>query len=215
VRIVIAEDMALMRAGLARLLADRGFEVVGEAADAPTLLRLVERARPDAALVDIKMPPTHTDEGLRAASEIRTRHPGTAVLLLSSYLDSRYAATLFASYPAGTGYLLKERVGDAGVLSDALRRIAGGECVLDPTIVNRLLNRAREPGPLDELSPREREILALMAEGRSNQGIGHKLFVSPKTVETHVHAIFRKLGLEATEDYNRRVLAVLAYLGGD
>ena len=211
-RIVIAEDMALMRAGLARLLADRGFEVVGEAADAETLLRLVERARPDAALVDIKMPPTHTDEGLQAAATIRERHPGTAVLLLSSYLDSRYAATLFAGYPAGTGYLLKERVGDAGVLSDALRRVAAGECVLDPTIVNRLLNRAREPGPLDELSPREREILGLMAEGHSNGRICELCFLSPKTVESHVRSIFIKLGLDDAAASSRRVLAVLTYL---
>jgi DNA-binding NarL/FixJ family response regulator len=211
-RIVIAEDMALMRAGLARLLADRGFEVVGEAADAETLLRLVERSRPDAALVDIKMPPTHTDEGLQAASTIRERHPGTAVLLLSSYLDSRYAATLFTGYPAGTGYLLKERVGDAGVLSDALRRVAAGECVLDPTIVNRLLNRAREPGPLDELSPREREILGLMAEGHSNGRICELCFLSPKTVESHVRSIFLKLGLDDAAASSRRVLAVLTYL---
>jgi DNA-binding NarL/FixJ family response regulator len=211
-RIVIAEDMALMRAGLARLLADRGFEVVGEAEDAETLLRLVERARPDAALVDIKMPPTHTDEGLQAAATIRERHPGTAVLLLSSYLDSRYAATLFAGYPAGTGYLLKERVGDAGVLSDALRRVAAGECVLDPTIVNRRLNRAREPGPLDELSPREREILGLMAEGHSNGRICELCFLSPKTVESHVRSIFLKLGLDDAAASSRRVLAVLTYL---
>jgi DNA-binding NarL/FixJ family response regulator len=211
-RIVIAEDMALMRAGLARLLADRGFEVVGEAEDAQALLRLIERTRPDAALVDIKMPPTHTDEGLQAASAIRERHPETAVLLLSSYLDSRYAAALFASYPAGTGYLLKERVGDAGVLSDALRRIAAGECVLDPTIVNRLLSRAREPGPLDELSPREREILALMAEGHSNGRICELCFLSPKTVESHVRSIFLKLGLDDATASSRRVLAVLTYL---
>jgi DNA-binding NarL/FixJ family response regulator len=211
-RIVIAEDMALMRAGLARLLADRGFEVVGEAEDAGTLLKLVERTRPDAALVDIKMPPSHTDEGLQAASTIRERHPGTAVLLLSSYLDSRYAATLFAGYPAGTGYLLKERVGDAGVLSDALRRVAAGECVLDPTIVNRLLNRAREPGPLDELSPREREILGLMAQGHSNGRICELCFLSPKTVESHVRSIFLKLGLDDSAASSRRVLAVLKYL---
>ena len=213
-RIVIAEDMALMRAGLARLLADRGFDVVGEAEDGEALLRIVERSRPDAALVDIKMPPTHTDEGLHAAAAIRERYPGTAVLLLSSYLDSRYAATLFASYPAGTGYLLKERVGDAGVLSDALRRIVGGECVLDPTIVNRLLNRAREPGPLDELSPREREILALMAEGHSNGRICELCFLSPKTVESHVRNIFMKLGLDDSAASSRRVLAVLTYLRG-
>jgi serine/threonine-protein kinase len=213
-RIVIAEDMALLRAGLARLLADRGLDVVGEAEDAEALLRLVARERPDAALVDIKMPPTHTDEGLRAAAAIREHHPETAVLLLSSYLDARYAATLFGSYPAGTGYLLKERVGDAGVLSDALRRLAHGECVLDPAIVNRLLNRAREPGPLDELSTREREILALIAEGHSNRRICELCFLSPKTVESHVRKIFMKLGLAESPDSSRRVLAALAYLRG-
>jgi serine/threonine-protein kinase len=212
VRIVIAEDMALMRAGLARLLADRGFEVVGEAEDPQTLLRLVARERPEAALVDIRMPPTHTDEGLRAAAAIREQYPGTAVLLLSSYLDARYAATLFTGYPAGTGYLLKERVGDPGVLSDALRRIGHGECVLDPSIVQRLLNRAREPGPLDELTAREREILSLMAEGHSNKRICDELVLSPKTIESHVRNIFMKLGLPESPDSSRRVLAVLAFL---
>jgi DNA-binding NarL/FixJ family response regulator len=214
VRIVIAEDMALMRAGLVRLLAERGFELVGEAADAETLLRLVERLQPDAAIVDIKMPPTHTDEGLRAAAAIREHHPGTSVLLLSSYLDARYAASLFESYPAGTGYLLKERVGDAGVLADALQRLRHGECVLDPAIVNRLLNRAREPGPLDQISPREREILALMAEGHSNKRICELCFLSPKTVESHIHSIFMKLGLQESPHSSRRVLAVLTYLRG-
>jgi DNA-binding NarL/FixJ family response regulator len=214
VRIVIAEDMALMRAGLVALLADRGFEVVGEAQDANTLLQLVERTQPDAALVDIKMPPTHTDEGLQAAAEIRERHPGTAVLLLSSYLDIRYAATLFESHPVSTGYLLKERVGDAGVLTDALRRLSQGECVLDSAIVTRLLNRAREPGPLDELSPREREILGLMAEGHANRRICEICFLSPKTMEGHVHSIFVKLGLSDAAGSSRRVLAVLTYLRG-
>jgi len=213
VRIVIAEDMTLMREGLTQLLTERGFDVVGEAADATTLLRLVTRAAPvDAALIDIKMPPTHTDEGLRAAAAIRERHPHTAVLLLSSYLDSRYAATLFAGHAAGTGYLLKERVAHADVLGDALRRIVGGECVLDPAIVSQLLNRAREPGPLDELSPREREILALMAEGHSNGRISELCFLSVKTVESHVHNIFVKLGLDDSAASSRRVLAVLAYL---
>ncbi|HEY3613777.1 MAG TPA: response regulator transcription factor [Gaiellales bacterium] len=213
-RVVIAEDMALMRAGLVRLLEDRGFELVGEVADAEALLRTVERLRPDAAIVDIKMPPTHTDEGLVAAATIRERYPDTAVLLLSSYLDARFAAELFEHYPAGTGYLLKERVGDVGVLADALQRLRNGECVLDPAIVNRLLKRAREPGPLDELSPREREILALMAEGHSNKRICELCFLGQKTVETHIRSILMKLGLPESPDSSRRVVAVLTYLRG-
>jgi DNA-binding NarL/FixJ family response regulator len=170
VRVIVADDEVLLREGLARLLTEAGFEVIGKAADAVELLRLVERRQPDLAVVDIKMPPTHTDEGLVAAQEIGERHPDIGVLVLSHYLEPRYAMRLLEDHPRGAGYLLKDRVSDLAVLADALRRIAEGECVIDPTIVSRLVARRRS-GPLHELTDREREVLALMAEGHSNEGI--------------------------------------------
>jgi DNA-binding NarL/FixJ family response regulator len=212
VRVVIADDETLLREGLARLLDDAGFQIVGKAASAEDLMRRVERARPDVAIVDIKMPPTHTDEGLVAAEEIRGSHPTVGVLVLSHYVESRYAMRLLEEHPARSGYLLKERVSDVAVLVDALLRIDEGECVLDPTIVSRLIGRPREESPLDELTERELEVLSLMAEGHSNEGICKKLFLSPKTVETHVRHILGKLGIGDTPDYHRRVLAVLAFL---
>jgi DNA-binding NarL/FixJ family response regulator len=212
VRVVIADDETLLREGLARLLEDAGFQVVGKAATAEELLRRVELTRPDVALVDVKMPPTHTDEGLVAAEEIRGSHPKVGVLVLSHYIESRYATRLLEEHPERSGYLLKERVSDVAVLVDALQRIGEGECVLDPTIVSRLIGRPRESSPLDELTERELEVLSLMAEGHSNDGICRTLFLSPKTVETHVRHILGKLGIGETPDYHRRVLAVLAFL---
>jgi DNA-binding NarL/FixJ family response regulator len=212
VRVVIAEDMALLRQGLAMLLTSAGFNVLGEAGDADELLSLVARTVPDAALIDIKMPPTHTDEGLRAAATIRERHPETAVLLLSSYLEARYAEALLASHPARSGYLLKDRVYDAAALGDALRRVVAGECVVDPEIIGQLLRRGRERNPLDALTEREREILSLMAQGHSNDSIRAKLFISRRTVESHVASVFTKLGITESPDSSRRVLAVLTYL---
>jgi len=214
VRVVIADDEALLREGLARLLSDAGVDVVGAVATAAELLHRVELTRPEVAIVDIRMPPTHTDEGLVAAGEIRESHPATGVLVLSHHLESRYAMRLLEEHPERSGYLLKERVSDVAVLVDALRRIDDGECVLDPTIVARLVRRSREPGRLDDLTDREREVLSLIAEGHSNDGICQALFLSPKTVETHVRHIFMKLDLAQTSDYHRRVLAVLAYLRG-
>jgi DNA-binding NarL/FixJ family response regulator len=213
-RVVVADDETLLREGLARLLVDAGFDVVGRAGTADELMRRVELTRPDVAIVDIRMPPTHTDEGLVAAHEIRTRHPAVGVLVLSHYVESRYAMRLLEDHPEGSGYLLKERVSDLAVLVDALERIADGECVLDPTIVSRLVRKPRDESPLGELTARELEVLALIAEGRSNDSICKQLFLSPKTVETHVRHILLKLGIGETSEYHRRVLAVLAYLRG-
>jgi DNA-binding NarL/FixJ family response regulator len=211
-RVVIADDAMLMREGTARLLEDAGIEVVGKVDDAEKLIRTVALEHPDVAIVDIKMPPTHTDEGLVAAEEIRRSYPEVGVLVLSQYLESRYATRLLEHHPEAVGYLLKERVSDIAVLKDAIQRITERECVLDPSIVARLVTRPRHKGPLDELTDREREVLALIAEGRSNHGISQILVLSPKTVEAYVGRIFSKLGLDETPDYHRRVLAVLAFL---
>jgi DNA-binding NarL/FixJ family response regulator len=211
-RVVIADDEALVREGLARLLEDTGIDVVGRAANASELMRMVAARRPDVALIDIRMPPSHTDEGLRAAQEIRRRHPEVGVLVLSHHLESDYAVQLLEETPERAGYLLKERVSDVAVLLDALRRITEDECVVDPTIVARLVSRRRAQGPLDDLTQREREVLALIAEGHSNGAICSSLYLSPKTVEGHIRQIFLKLGLRDSPAHHRRVLAVLAFL---
>jgi len=211
-RIVIADDEVLLRDGLDRLLTEAGFEVVGKAGTAQELRREVELAHPDVAIIDIKMPPTHTDEGLIAAQEIRASNPDVGVLVLSHYLQSRYAMRLIEQHTGGVGYLLKERVSGVGVLADALVRVHDGECVVDPTIVARLLGHARRASPLSQLTERECEVLAQMAEGRSNQGICARLMLSPKTVEGHVRNIFMKLGVGESADDHRRVLAILSYL---
>ena len=211
-RVVIADDEVLLREGLERLLLEAGFDVVGKVGTADELRRKVELARPDVVIVDIRMPPTHTDEGIVAAQEIRQSHPEVGVLVLSQHLESRYAMRLIEEHPGGTGYLLKQRVSNLGVLTDALMRLRDDECVIDPTIVARLVKRARPAKQLAVLTARERDVLALMAEGRSNKAICAQLFLSPKTVEAHVKHIFMKLGIEASPDDHRRVRAVLAYL---
>jgi DNA-binding NarL/FixJ family response regulator len=211
-RVVVADDVMLVRSGLARLLVDAGVDVVGEAGDADELMRSIARDAPDAAIVDIRMPPTHTDEGLVAARRIRQWHPGTAVVLLSQHLEPRYAQRLLADQPGGLGYLLKERVSDIAVLVDALLRVTEGECVIDPTIVARLMQRRRPDSPLLRLTPRETEILGLIAEGRSNAGVARELHISERTVEAACGQLFRKLDLEPSPDTNRRVLAVLTLL---
>jgi DNA-binding NarL/FixJ family response regulator len=211
-RVVIAEDTALLRQGLARLLADAGVEVCGESGDAERLLELVEAEQPDAAVVDIRMPPSHTDEGLVAAAAIRERHPTVGVLVLSQYVDAGYALRLMDGAERGCGYLLKDRVTDAAELVAALERVAAGETVVDRQLVDQLLSRRRGPSPLDELTAREREVLGLMAEGLTDRGIAERLWVTPKTVETHVRHILHKLDLPAGATYNRRVQAVLAQL---
>jgi DNA-binding NarL/FixJ family response regulator len=212
VRVVVADDAMITRHGLVQLLREAGIDVIAEAEDADTLLLKVSATRPDAAIVDIRMPPTHTDEGLVAAKRIRSQHPDTAVLILSSYIEPRYAMQLLEEHPERVGYLLKERVFDIAVLVDALRRLDEGESVVDPTIVRRLLGRQRQASPLEELTGREREVLELLAEGLSNRAIAQRLVVTERTVEAHVKQIFGKLDLTASPDSHRRVLAVLAYL---
>jgi DNA-binding NarL/FixJ family response regulator len=211
-RVVIADDAPLIREGIANLLLEHDVDVVRQVDDAEALLEAVAAERPDVALIDIRMPPTHTDEGLRAAREIRARYPDVAILVLSQHLEPEYALRLVEEKPAGAGYLLKERVGRIEQLLEAMERVAAGECVVDRAVVDELLARPRRADPIDELTPREREILALMAEGRSNQGICRELWLSPKTVETHIRGAFTKLGIAAAPEDNRRVLAVLAYL---
>ena len=211
-RVVVAEDTMLTREGIVRLLEEAGIDVVAQAEDAATLIRHVRLERPDAAIVDIRMPPTHTDEGLVATQQIRAEHPETGVLVLSHYVEPEYAIRLLEEHPERIGYLLKERIFDVAILVDALRRIGDGETVVDPTIVARLVDRRRRKDPLAELTEREREVLGLVAEGLSNGAIAARLFVTERTVEAHVKQIFMKLGLTVNADSHRRVLAVLAYL---
>jgi DNA-binding NarL/FixJ family response regulator/class 3 adenylate cyclase len=211
-RVVIAEDSVLLREGVAKLLVEEGFDVVGQSGTADDLLLKVRSYKPDVAIVDIRMPPTHTDEGLQAAKEIREHHPETGVLVLSQYVESGYALELLQGSAEGVGYLLKDRVADVHEFADAVRRVAEGGSALDPTVVSRLVGRRRGEDPLDALTPREREVLELMAEGRSNQAIADKLVVTPRAVEKHVTSIFTKLGLPASSEDHRRVLAVITYL---
>ena len=211
-RVVIAEDQALLRAGLARLLGDAGIEVVGEAGDAPDLLRKVAAHHPDVAIVDVQMPPDHTDDGLRAAIAIRRDHPDVGVLVLSQFSDERYALDLIGDDATGVGYLLKDRVADLDTLADAVRRVAAGGSALDPEIVALMVGRRRKDDPLDALTPRERDVLALMAQGKSNPGIADALHVSLAAVEKHVTRIFAKLELGHEPGDHRRVLAVLTLL---
>lgn len=213
-RVVIAEDALLTRAGLTNLLEQAGVEVVGQARDGNELLREVRRAVPDAVVVDIRMPPTQTDEGLVAAASVRTEFPDTGVLVLSHYIEPAYALRLVEEHPERVGYLLKDRVADVAILVDALQRVCDGETVVDPTIVARLLGRKRRDDPLAPLSHREREVLALLAEGLSNHAIATRLFVTDRTVEAHNKAIFDKLSLVESPEHHRRVLAVLTFLRG-
>jgi DNA-binding NarL/FixJ family response regulator len=214
VRVVLADDSVLLREGIARLLEDAGFEIVGQAGDPDDLMLKVRSYSPDVAIVDIRMPPTHTDEGLRAAREIRERYPATGVLVLSQYVEADYALDLLSESAEGVGYLLKDRVSDVGEFAAAVRRVGEGGSALDPTVVSQLVGRRRKDDPLADLSPREREVLELMAEGRSNQAICDRLFITQRAVEKHVTSIFTKLRLPADAGDHRRVLAVLAYLRG-
>ncbi len=211
-RVVLADDAALLRDGLARLLVEAGIEVAAQIGTAPELLAAVEEHNPDVAVVDIRMPPTHTDEGLAAAEEIGRRFPHVGVLLLSQYIEAGYALRLLKGNGERIGYLLKDRVLNLDDFVAALSRVAAGETVVDPALVSQLVGRARESSPLDQLTQRERDVLSLMAEGLTDRGISERLFVTPNTVETHVRHIIGKLGLPATPADNRRVRAVLAYL---
>jgi DNA-binding NarL/FixJ family response regulator/class 3 adenylate cyclase len=212
IRVVLADDTVLLREGVARLLAESGFDVVAQSGNGEDLLRHVGMHKPDVAVVDIRMPPTHTDEGLRAAREIRERYPETGVLVLSQYVESGYALDLLSESAEGVGYLLKDRVADLEEFAAAVRRVAEGGSALDPTVVSELVGRRRRDDPLDVLTPREREVLELMAEGRSNQAIADRLYVTLRAVEKHVTSIFSKLGLPPSTDDHRRILAVLLYL---
>ena len=211
-RVVIAEDTVLLREGLRRVLTDAGLDVAGTAGDADAVASLIETLRPDVVLADIRMPPTQTTEGLQAALEIRRRWPGTAVIVLSQHVETEHLFELLAGDPRGIGYVLKERVADIAHFTDAIRRVAAGESVIDPEVVSRLVARPRRDSPLETLTERELAVLALMAEGRSNQAIAAQLYMSPKTVETHVGSLFAKLGLLPAAEAHRRVLAVLTYL---
>jgi DNA-binding NarL/FixJ family response regulator len=211
-RIVIAEDAAIMRDGLTQTLTRRGHDVVAAVADAEALRRAVDEYRPDVAVIDVRMPPTHTDEGLRAAQAIHKDHPRVGVLVFSQYIETESAAELFASAPAGVGYLLKDRVADVSDFVDAITRVAHGGTVLDPEVVRQLLTASRRGDTLAALTPREREVLSLIAQGRSNAAIAGTLFISPKVVEKHVANIFDKLGLAPDDNDNRRVIAALRYL---
>jgi DNA-binding NarL/FixJ family response regulator len=211
-RVVIAEDSALLREGLVRLLEDRGHEVASAVADAGSLLAAVAEHQPDVVVTDIRMPPTHTDEGLRAAVELRRQHEGVGVLVLSQYIETTYATALLAGNAGGVGYLLKDRVADASEFAGALERVAAGETALDPEVVTRLMRASRQTGGLGSLTPREREVLELMAQGRSNAAIAAAMVISSGAVEKHVASIFSKLRLPSSDADNRRVLAVLQYL---
>jgi DNA-binding NarL/FixJ family response regulator len=212
VRVVIADDTVLLREGVARLLTEAGFDVVGQSSDADDLLLKVRSYSPDVAITDIRMPPTQTDEGLRAALEIRATYPDVGVLVLSQHADVGLAMKLLADNAEGVGYMLKDRVGDPDELAEAVRRVGHGGSVIDPTIVSQLLGRRRGDDPLEHLTPREREVLELMAQGRSNQGIAERLFVTERAVQKHITSIFQKLGLPPGSEDHRRVLAVLAFL---
>jgi DNA-binding NarL/FixJ family response regulator len=211
---VLAEDSVLLREGVARLLEDAGFEVVGQVDNADDLLRRIGFSKPDVAIVDIRMPPTHTDEGLQAAKAIRQRFPQVGVLVLSQYVEPGYAMELLSESSEGVGYLLKDRVSDVEEFAGAVRRVAQGGSALDPAVVAQLVGKKRTDDPLDELTPREREVLGLMAEGRSNAGIADRLVVTERAVEKHVTSIFQKLGLPQASEDHRRVLAVLTYVRG-